>query len=327
VAQSFDVAVLVGSLRKNSLTRKVATAMIGLAPPSLRCHFVEIGDLPMYNEDLEESIPAPWARLRREIADAHAVLLVSPEYNRSIPACLKNALDVGSRPSGKNVWSGKPAGIVSVTPFKLGAMAANHAIRQALVFLNMPAMQQPEAYIANAGDMFDEQGAFKSDGTRQFLTKFMTAFERWVATIASGPADDRFDTVVQAREKVASAYSSGDASLLDQMVVHEGAATFFPPTGGFVSGADDVAARYDADVKSFSPGSKTSLEVLQSSASGAERPDLAFWTGFQNFEGKIGGQEVTLRLRITEIFRLSGGEWKLCHRHADPAAAPQPKRT
>ena len=145
----------------------------------------------MYNEDLERDSPAPWLRFRREIASVQAVLFATPEYNRSVPGCLKNALDVGSRPSGQNVWSGKAAGIVSVTPFKLGAFGANHAIRQSLVFLDMPAMQQPEAYISGAAELFDERGSLTNETTRQFLTKFMTSFERWIATVVAGRTSSR----------------------------------------------------------------------------------------------------------------------------------------
>jgi chromate reductase len=177
MAEPLEVAVLVGSLRKGSYTRMVAKALMALAPDGLRCRIVEIGDLALYNEDLDADPPAPWTRLRTEIATVQAVLICTPEYNRSIPACLKNALDVGSRPAGKNVWNGKPTGIVSVTPYKLGAFGANHHVRQSLVFLNMPAMAQPEAYIGGAADLFDDQGRLTNDDTRKFLTKFITAFE------------------------------------------------------------------------------------------------------------------------------------------------------
>jgi NAD(P)H-dependent FMN reductase/ketosteroid isomerase-like protein len=315
--QSFDVAVLIGSLRKASLTRKVANALIALAPPALHCRIVEISDLAMYNEDLESSVPEPWRRFREDVTKADAVLFLTPEYNRSIPACIKNAIDVASRPQGKNLWSGKPAGVVSVTPYKLGALGANIALRHALVFINVPAMQQPEAYIAGAADLFDEQGTLTKDDTREFFTKWMASFEQWIATVAMGAGAPmgEFESFMKQREKVAAAYSSGDASLLDAIVVHDGTATFFPPSGGVVSGAREVAAQYDAGAHAFSPGSTTALEVLQSGASGT----LAFWTGFQNFEGKMGGKEMKLRLRITELFRREGGAWKLFHRHADPA--------
>jgi chromate reductase len=182
MTEPFKAAVVVGSLRKESLTRKVAKALIETAPPSLACSIVEIGDLAVYNEDLEADAPAPWTRFRREIATAKAVLFVTPEYNRSVPGGLKNAVDIGSRPPNQSVWKGKPAGVVSVTPYKLGAFGANHALRQAFVFLDMPVMQQPEAYISGAADLFDKDGKLTSEETRKFLEKFMQAFARWVAT-------------------------------------------------------------------------------------------------------------------------------------------------
>ncbi len=132
------VAVLVGSLRKASYTRMVAKSLIALAPKSLDCTIVEIGDLPLYNEDLDQAGPPPeWSRLREQIKSRDAILFLTPEYNRSIPGGLKNAIDVGSRPSGQSVFDGLPAGVVSVTPYKMGAFGANHALRQTFVFLNM----------------------------------------------------------------------------------------------------------------------------------------------------------------------------------------------
>jgi len=128
---SINFAVFVGSLRKASFTRMVANSLIELAPPGLACRLVEIGDVAMFNDDLEGQKPAAWERLRRDVAGADAFLFVTPEYNRSVPACLKNALDVASRPEGKNAWAGKPAAIVSVSPYKMGAFGANHALRQA----------------------------------------------------------------------------------------------------------------------------------------------------------------------------------------------------
>ena len=142
------VAVLVGSLRKESYSRKIAHALMGLAPANLDCRIVEIADLPLYNEDLDANPLDPWTRFRAEIRAADAVLIVTPEYNRSVPGGLKNAIDVGSRPYGHSVWDGLPTGIVSISPSRLGGFGANHHIRQSLVFLNMPVMQQPEAYIA-----------------------------------------------------------------------------------------------------------------------------------------------------------------------------------
>lgn len=177
---TYKVAVLVGSLRKNSISRKVAHALEGLAPERLKLEIMEIGDLPHYNPDLEENVPPAWAAFRRKIAASDAVLFVTPEYNRSVPGALKNALDIGSRPYGKSAWSGKPAGIVSVSPGALAAFGANHHLRQSLVFLDMPAMQQPEAYIGNAAALFDPSGRLTNESTTAFLRMFMKSFEVWI---------------------------------------------------------------------------------------------------------------------------------------------------
>ncbi|HZC17792.1 MAG TPA: NAD(P)H-dependent oxidoreductase [Caulobacteraceae bacterium] len=175
------VAVLVGSLRKASFSRKTAKALAALAPETLHLEIVEIGQLPPYNEDEETaSPPAAWVAFRDQVRDADAVLFVTPEYNRSVPGFLKNAIDVGSRPYGKSVWSGKPGAVVSVSPGALGAFGANHHLRQSLVFLDVPAMQQPEAYIGGAAGLFDEAGNVVNDGTKTFLTRFMAAFAAWI---------------------------------------------------------------------------------------------------------------------------------------------------
>ncbi len=178
---AYDVAVLVGSLRKGSFSRAVADNLTVLAGDELKLHTIEIGELPLYNPDLDESTPpAAWAKFRSEVVGADAVLFVTPEYNRSVPGLLKNALDVGSRPYGKSVWKGKPAAIVSVSPGVLGAFGANHHLRQPLVFLDMPVMQQPEAYISKVGDLLDNDGKLKSDDTKTFLKGFLTAFATWI---------------------------------------------------------------------------------------------------------------------------------------------------
>ncbi|MCM8910706.1 NAD(P)H-dependent oxidoreductase, partial [Pseudomonas inefficax] len=148
MSQVYSVAVVVGSLRKDSYNRKVARALSELAPSSLALRIVEIGDLPLYNEDVEaDAPPEAWKRFRDEIRRSDAVLFVTPEYNRSVPGCLKNAIDVGSRPYGQSAWGGKPTAVVSVSPGAIGGFGANHAVRQSLVFLDMPCMQMPEAYI------------------------------------------------------------------------------------------------------------------------------------------------------------------------------------
>src|SRR5262249_3810248 len=175
------VAVLVGSLRKGSYNRMMAKALAALAPQSLKLEIVEIGQLPLYNQDDDgPNPPAAWAELRAQIRAADAALFVTPEYNRSIPGVLKNAIDVASRPYGKSAWDGKPGAVVSVSPGAIGAFGANQHLRQCFVFLNVPAMQQPEAYIGGAADLFDETGNLKKDSTREFLTKFLTAFVVWI---------------------------------------------------------------------------------------------------------------------------------------------------
>ena len=182
-----NVCVLIGSLRKASLSRMLAKAMISLAPPSMKLDIVEIGQLPFYNEDLETtSPPAPWTAFRQCVKAADAVLFVTPEYNRALPAALKNALDVGSRPYGSSVWDCKPGAIVSNSPGAVGAFGANHILRQSLVFLNVPTMQQPEAYISHVDKLFDAGGGISGDGTRKFLGNFMQVFANWVETIRSG---------------------------------------------------------------------------------------------------------------------------------------------
>ena len=186
VDRPMNVCVLVGSLRKASFNRMLAKALISLAPSSMKLETVDIGQLPFYNEDLEiDAAPAPWIEFRRQIKAADAVLFVTPEYNRSVPAALKNALDVGSRPYGGSVWDRKPGAIVSGSPGAVGAFGANHHLRQSLVFLNVPTMQQPEAYVGRVDKLFDEHGKLTSDGTRKFLQEFMQAFANWVETIRS----------------------------------------------------------------------------------------------------------------------------------------------
>jgi chromate reductase len=174
-----DIAVIVGSLRKESFNRKMAHALRDLAPAALKLDIVEIGQLPLYNQDLDTDPPAAWREFRARIKKADGVLFITPEYNRSIPAPLKNAIDVGSRPYGQSAWDKKPCAVVSVSPGMIGAFGANHHLRQCFVFLNMPAMQQPEAYIGGADKLFDASGKIANDGTRGFLTKFLEAYAAW----------------------------------------------------------------------------------------------------------------------------------------------------
>ena len=165
--RSRDVAVLVGSLRKDSINRKVANALVEVAPAELKLSIVEIGQLPIYNQDGDANPPAEWTAFRERIRAADAVLFVTPEHNRSVPAALKNAIDVGSRPYGKSAWSGKPGAVVSASPGGIGGFGANHHLRQSLVFLNVPAMAQPEAYLGGADKLFDANGKLVNDGHTQ----------------------------------------------------------------------------------------------------------------------------------------------------------------
>lgn len=175
------VAVLVGSLRKASVTRKLALALRELAPDSLELTIVEIGALPLYNEDLEgENPPQAWKDFRGAIRGADAILFATPEYNRSIPGGLKNAIDVGSRPYGQSVWGGKPAAVISQSQGPISGFGANQHLRQTFVFLDVRAMQQPEAYIGSSGKLFDAEGKLTSDDSKQFLRKFMESFARWI---------------------------------------------------------------------------------------------------------------------------------------------------
>jgi chromate reductase len=182
----FKVAVIVGSLRKESFTRKVAKALIKLAPPNLAFEIVEIGQLPHYNQDLDDEgrPPAEWPAFRRAVKAFDAVLFATPEYNRSVPGVLKNAIDVGSRPYGQSVWNAKPAAVVSVTPGALGGFGANHHLRQSLTFLNMPVLQQPEAYLSHADTLMDDTGSIASPAAEAFLRNIMATFAQWIAVIA-----------------------------------------------------------------------------------------------------------------------------------------------
>jgi chromate reductase len=183
------VAVLVGSLRKDSASRKVAKALADLSPAGLAYEIVEIGDLPHYDPDLEtDAPPAAWTRFRDQVAAADAVVFVTPEYNRSFPGFLKNAIDVGSRPWGQAVWTEKPALIVSTSAGALGGFGANHALRQAISFFAMPVLGQPEAYVGNTLSLFDEAGRLTSEATADFRRGLGQAFAAFVERHAAQPA-------------------------------------------------------------------------------------------------------------------------------------------
>ena len=174
------IAVIVGSLRKESYNRKITNELIRLAEGKLDMEIIGIADLPLYTEDLDGNPPAPWTEFRQKIKECEGILVVSPEYNRTIPGALKNAIDVGSRPYGSSVWSGKPGAVITSSISSLGGLAANHHIRQAFVFVDVPLMQQPEAYIGNSAEIFKEDGKTLVDETEKFLSSFLDAFQKWV---------------------------------------------------------------------------------------------------------------------------------------------------
>ena len=181
---AYKIAIIVGSLREGRINRKVARSICAIRDDNLDCTMIEIGDLPLYNQDLDGSPPAQWVRFREEVGAADGVLFVSPEYNRGIPGVLKNAIDVGSRPYGQSVFDRKPAAIVTASPGSIGGFGANHQIRQAGVFLNMPMMQQPEAYLGHVtDDSFDADGKLKEGPLKELLTTLAHAFHDWVDMI------------------------------------------------------------------------------------------------------------------------------------------------
>lgn len=181
---SYRIAIIVGSLREASINRRVAKSICALRDENLECAMIEIGDLPLYNQDLDSNPPEQWTRFRQQVGPADGVLFVSPEYNRGIPGVLKNAIDVGSRPYGQSVWDKKPAAIVTVSPGAIGGFGANHQIRQACVFLNMPMMQHPEAYLGHVtDDSFGDSGYLKEGPLKELVGKFVHAFHDWVDMI------------------------------------------------------------------------------------------------------------------------------------------------
>jgi len=180
----YKIAIIVGSLRKDSINRKVALSLCAMSHERLNCNIVPIGDLPLYNQESDGNPPEEYVRFRKEIAAADGVLFVTPEYNRGIPGVLKNAIDVGSRPYGQNVWNQKPAAIVSASPGSIGGFGANHQVRQAAVFLNMPVMQHPEAYLGHVNDeSFDADGCLKDGPLKDLIMSLSKAFGDWVHMI------------------------------------------------------------------------------------------------------------------------------------------------
>lgn len=174
-----EIAVVIGSLRRESFNRQLATAVAKLAPSDFSFQQIEIGDLPLYSQDQDDGPAAPVTRFREEIKAADAVLFVTPEYNRSVPGVLKNAIDHGSRPYGQSVWAGKPAGVIGVSVGAIGTSLAQQHLRNILAYLDMPTLGQPEAFIQAKEGLFDADGSIGA-GSRQFLQGWIDCYAAWV---------------------------------------------------------------------------------------------------------------------------------------------------
>ena len=175
-----NVAVIVGSLRKEAFSLKVANALAKLAPPSLKLNTVTLSGLSFFNQDLEANPPADWLALRETLQKSDAVIIVTPEYNRSIPGVLKNAIDIASRPYGKSSFNGRPIGLFGASPGAHGGVSAVKHLQQIMPGIAGPIMQQPEAYAGMLGDAFDASGEVTKDSLKQFLTAYVQAFGAWV---------------------------------------------------------------------------------------------------------------------------------------------------
>lgn len=175
----YRIAVVVGSLRKESFNRKLATALARLGPPDFEFHQVRIDDLPLYNQDNDGHQAEPVLRLKGEIAASQGVLFVTAEYNRSIPGVLKNAIDNASRPYGQSAWAGKPAGVIGASIGAIGSALAQQHLRNVLAYLDMPTMGQPEAFVHVKEGLFNADGSI-GEGSRDFLQGWMNRYVAWV---------------------------------------------------------------------------------------------------------------------------------------------------
>lgn len=173
------IAVIVGSLRKDSFNQKLANAIVKLAPEGFFFRRVRIDDLPLYNQDDDASQAESVRRMKGEIAESQGVLFVTPEYNRSIPGVLKNAIDHGTRPYGQNVWAGKPAGVIGISPGSFGTAMAQQHLRNILATLDMPTLNQPEAFIQAREGLFDGDGSI-GEGSRKFMQNWLDRYVAWV---------------------------------------------------------------------------------------------------------------------------------------------------
>ena len=175
----YQIAVVVGSLRRDSFNRKLANAIVKLATPEFSFKQVQIGDLPLYNQDDDANQSEPVKRLKQEIGAAQGLLFVTAEYNRSIPGVLKNAIDQASRPYGQSAWAGKPAGVLGVSVGAIGTSMAQQHLRNVLAYLDVPTLGQPEAFLQAKDGLFDQAGNIGAD-SKQFLQTWMERFEAWV---------------------------------------------------------------------------------------------------------------------------------------------------
>jgi chromate reductase len=179
IMSEYKIAVLVGSLRHDSLNRKLASALAKLAPQDFKFHQVEIGDLPLYNQDEDANQAAPVKRLKAEIAGSQGLLFVTPEYNRSIPGVLKNAIDNASRPYGQSAFAGKPAGVLGVSVGAIGTALAQQHLRNVLAYLDVPTLGQPEIFIQAKDGLFTDSGEI-GESSKAFLQKWMDAYVAWI---------------------------------------------------------------------------------------------------------------------------------------------------
>lgn len=178
------IGVIKGSLRKNSFSQSMVDYVKAHAPAGYVFREIDIGRLPLYNQDYDEDSPAEYTVFRQEIKSVAAILFITPEHNRSLPAALKNALDIGSRPQGENVWGGKPGAVISLSPGATGGFGANHHLRQVLTVLNVFTMAQPEAYLGSYHKLIDETGALANADSQAFIDRFLAAFAVWIAKVS-----------------------------------------------------------------------------------------------------------------------------------------------
>lgn len=178
---SSTIGIIAGSLRKESYSKKIAKAILPMAPNGFEFKIISIDDLQAYNQDFDDynKVPETYTKFRNDMSTVDGVIFITPEYNRSVPGVLKNAIDIGSRPYGKSVWNNKPAAVFSSSTGNISGFGANHHLRQSLVFLNMPTMQQPEIYLAHVEKDFDEQGNVVAGSLKGFIQKAVDAYIVW----------------------------------------------------------------------------------------------------------------------------------------------------